>query len=146
MQTAINHPGLEIILTTGNKVGLGLLGGSMEEHALWLKKAADSGMGVCIFKTLAAGRKAEEAEEWIKAAMQFEGVHSLDIGMVNEAQLEMNCRIINGEPVPEDLRKRAFEGAQLESAYTYPRSAHGDVDIEAAGEHVIAGSDPEAEP
>ena len=55
MDAVIDHPEIEVILTTANKQGRMLEGGSIDRHLEYIQRAYDVGKGISIMKVVVAG-------------------------------------------------------------------------------------------
>jgi uncharacterized protein len=116
----IDDPRIEVILAVGSRDMLGVRGATAMQQRAYIAEAAAKGKAVCLMKVLGEGRAASQAEEYIRAALDIPGAHSLTIGMINEAQVRMAVMVANGEIVPEDIRYAARQGADVSWARTYP--------------------------
>ena len=116
----IDDPRIEVILTYVNKSGIGLIGGPYEEHYELIEAAYQAGKGVLGMKLLGEGYMAAEAEEHLRYGFELPVIHSVDLGFINEAQIEMSAKIIAGEPVPSALREAAKFGVESEWATNFP--------------------------
>jgi predicted aldo/keto reductase-like oxidoreductase len=111
---------IEVILAVGSRDMLGVRGATPFEQRVLLAKAAAKGKAVCLMKVLGEGRHAPQAEEYIRAALDIPGAHSITIGMINEAQVRMAVQVATGQIVPEEIRLAALKGAEVRWAQSYP--------------------------
>ncbi|MDP6349743.1 MAG: aldo/keto reductase [Chloroflexota bacterium] len=69
LETLIEAPEIEVVLSHLNKAGQSLQGGSLEDHITLLKRVREAGKGLMIMKILDQKKFPEgEAEEWIRWA------------------------------------------------------------------------------
>jgi len=120
MRACIDDPRIEAILTLANKTGVGLKGGSYEEHVALIREAHQAGKFVIAMKVLGEGYLADEAEEHVRWAFAQPDLDAVNLGMMSRPQIEMAARIAAGEPVSPELRAAARVGAKREWGENFP--------------------------
>lgn len=99
MRACIDDPRIEAILTLANKTGVGLKGGSYEEHMALVREAHRAGKLVIAMKVLGEGYMADEAEEHVRWAFAQPDVDAVNLGTMSRPQIEMAARIASEESV-----------------------------------------------
>lgn len=101
LRAAAAHPEIELIHPLINRTGMGILDGSAEQMAAAIAECAAAGQGVYAMKALAGGNLIKEARQSIAWVLNLKGVHGLAIGMLSEAEIDANIRLVE-EGVAED--------------------------------------------
>ncbi|MGE5584108.1 MAG: aldo/keto reductase [Bacillota bacterium] len=101
---AARRDDVDVIHPLINMTGLGLLGGTVAEMTAAIRDAAGRGKGVYAMKALAGGHLIERREEAFRFVLGLPGVHAVAVGMVSQAEVDMNCRIFSGESIPQAER------------------------------------------
>ncbi|MGB3987427.1 MAG: 4Fe-4S binding protein, partial [Bacillota bacterium] len=70
-------------------------------------------------KALGGGSLLDKMEEAFKFVMDLPGIDSLVVGMVSEAEVEMNYRFFSGEPIPLDEQEAARREKRLKIVEAY---------------------------
>ena len=100
---AAANPEVDVIHPLINRTGMGILDGSAREMADAIALAASSGKGVYAMKALAGGNLISSARESISWVMALEGVHTLALGMLSEAEIEANVELISSGSAPGEV-------------------------------------------
>lgn len=94
---------IDIIFPIINRLGMGIIGGSVDEMVKAISGASKAGKGLYAMKALAGGHLIDQLEESFNFARNIKGISSIAIGMVNQEELELNLRIFNDEKIPREL-------------------------------------------
>ena len=82
MDAVIDHPEIEVILTTANKEGRMLEGGPFDRHLEYIERAYSLGKGISIMKVIVAGDIPEaDMPEWIEWGFNLETAHAINLGI-----------------------------------------------------------------
>ncbi|NLS44980.1 MAG: 4Fe-4S binding protein [Firmicutes bacterium] len=104
---------IDIIHPLINMTGLGILGGTVSDMAVAINKASRRGKGIYGMKALAGGNLLDEMDKAFKFVRGLPGMDAVVVGMVSEAEVDMNCRIFKGETISENERKLVAKGKRL---------------------------------
>lgn len=118
-RAAAERDDIDVIHPLINVAGLGLLGGTVEEMAEAIRVASERGKGVYAMKALGGGHLMAKREEAFRFALGLPGIHAVAVGMVSEAELEMNCRIFSGETIPAAELEGTFKTKRLKIVPRY---------------------------
>jgi predicted aldo/keto reductase-like oxidoreductase len=103
---------VDVIHPLINRTGMGILDGSAREMADAIALAASSGKGVYAMKALAGGNLISSARESISWVMALEGVHTLALGMLSEAEIEANVELIGSGSAPAGVWEQLEKGTR----------------------------------
>ncbi len=93
MDAVIDHPEIQVILTTANKEGR-MLEGSLVRHLEYIKRANERGKGISIMKVIAAGQIDEsEIADWIRWGFELETAHAINLGISKYPQIDLDVGI-----------------------------------------------------
>lgn len=104
---------IDIVFPIINKIGMGILHGTKEDMEQAIKEASERGKGLFAMKALAGGNLLTSREEAFAYVRSVRGISSVAVGMVQMDEVEMNLRIFNGEPVPQELSERTMKTKHL---------------------------------
>ena len=105
MDAVIDHPEIEVILTTANKEGKMLEGGPFDKHLEYIQRAYDLGKGISIMKVVVAGDiPAEDMPEWIEWGFNLETAHAINLGMTEERHITLDVGLARA-----NARRRLIE-------------------------------------
>ena len=91
MDAVIDHPEIDVILTTANKEGRMLEGGSFEKHLEYIQRAYDLGKGISIMKVVVAGDIPEaDMPEWIEWGFNLETAHAINLGITEYRHITLD--------------------------------------------------------
>ena len=91
MDAVIDHPEIEVILTTANKQGRMLEGGSIDRHLEYIQRAYDVGKGISIMKVVVAGDIPEaDMPEWIEWGFNLETAHAINLGITDYPHITLD--------------------------------------------------------
>lgn len=94
MDAVIDHPEIDVILTTANKEGKMLEGGTFEKHLEYIERAYNLGKGISIMKVVVAGDIPEEdMPEWIAWGFDLETAHAINLGMTEDRHINLDVGI-----------------------------------------------------
>ena len=94
MDAVIDHPEIDVILTTANKEGKMLEGGTFEKHLEYIERAYNLGKGISIMKVVVAGDIPEEdMPEWIEWGFNLETAHAINLGMTKDQHITLDVGI-----------------------------------------------------
>ncbi|MEW5865597.1 MAG: aldo/keto reductase [Bacillota bacterium] len=119
VKAAAERNDIDIIHPLINIAGLGLLGGTVEEMIGAVRFAAERGKGIYAMKALGGGHLMANRQEAFRFVLGLPGVHAVAVGMVSEAEVDMNCRIFSGEVVPPAELEATFKTKRLKIVPRY---------------------------
>ena len=94
---------IDIIFPIINKLGIGIVGGSIEDMIKAISDAHKAGKGLYAMKALGGGHLIDQLEEAFNFVRKIQGISSIAVGMVNQEELELNIKIFNNEKIPQEL-------------------------------------------
>lgn len=94
---------MDIIFPIINKLGIGIVGGSVEDMIKAISEAHKAGKGLYAMKTLGGGHLIDQLEAAFNFVRNIKGISSLAVGMVSSEELELNLKIFNDEEIPKGL-------------------------------------------
>jgi len=94
---------IDIIFPIINKLGIGIVGGSVEDMTKAILEAHKAGKGLYAMKALGGGHLINQLEEAFNFVRNIKGISSLAVGMVSSEELELNLKIFNDEKIPQGL-------------------------------------------
>lgn len=118
-RAAAERDDVDVIHPLINMAGLGVLGGTVDEMAAAIRAAAGRGKGVYAMKALGGGHLVAKREEAFRYVLGLPGVDAVAVGMVSEAEVDMNCRIFSGESVPASEQEATFKTKRLKVVPQY---------------------------
>jgi len=94
---------IDIIFPIINKLGMGIVNGSVDDMVKAISEAYKAGKGLYAMKALAGGHLIDQLEESFNFVRDIKGITSIAVGMVNQEELEINLKIFNDEKIPQEL-------------------------------------------
>ena len=94
---------IDIIFPIINKLGMGIIDGSVDDMVKAISEADKAGKGLYAMKALAGGHLIDQLEESFNFVRNIQGISSIAVGMVNQEELELNLKIFNDEDVSQEL-------------------------------------------
>lgn len=94
---------IDIIFPIINKLGMGIIDGSVDDMVKAISGAHRVGKGLYAMKALAGGHLIDQLEESFNFVRNIKGISSIAVGMVNQEELELNLKIFNDEEIPQEL-------------------------------------------
>jgi aryl-alcohol dehydrogenase-like predicted oxidoreductase len=94
---------IDIIFPIINKLGIGIVGGSVLDMIKAISEAHKAGKGLYAMKALGGGHLIDQLEEAFNFVRNIKGISSLAVGMVSLEELELNLKIFNAEEIPKGL-------------------------------------------
>lgn len=111
---AAEREDIDIIFPIINKLGMGIVGGSVEEMIEAIKRVHQAGKGLYAMKALAGGHLINELKASFDFVRQIEGISSVAVGMITNQELDINIKLFRGEDVPAELLpKKATKDKKL---------------------------------
>lgn len=108
MDAVIDHPDIEVILTTANKEGRMLEGGSFEKHLEYIQRANEVGKGISIMKVVVAGDIPEvDMPEWIEWGFNLETAHAINLGMTTHEHITLDVGIARSNARQRLIERKA---------------------------------------
>ncbi|MBU4227935.1 aldo/keto reductase, partial [bacterium] len=86
---------IDIIFPIINRLGMGIIGGSVDEMVKAISGASKAGKGLYAMKALAGGHLIDQLEEAFNFVRNIKGISSIAVGMVSPEELELNIKIYN---------------------------------------------------
>ncbi len=111
----IEVPEIEVIHPLFNSTGLGITDGTRDEMASVIAQAKAVGKGIYSMKPLGGDNLLHQMEQALNYVLAQPTVDAIALGMKSVAEVEMNCHLFAGQPVPEQVK---LQVSQL------PRSLH----------------------
>ena len=100
LETLIEAPEIEVVLSHLNKAGQGLVGGNLEDHMELLKRVHEVEKGLMIMNILDQARgPRDEISDWIKWGFEYPHADSVDLGLNSEDEIDMAVRLSSPVPV-----------------------------------------------
>lgn len=93
---------IDIIFPIINKIGMGIVGGSVDDMIKAISQASKAGKGLYAMKALAGGHLINQLKESFNFVRNIKGISSIAVGMVSPAELELNIKIFNDEEIPQE--------------------------------------------
>lgn len=93
---------IDVIFPLINRTGLGILDGGVAEMARAIDIARNNHKGIYGMKALGGGTLITDVIENINFVRSGVGIPVVAIGMLRQAELEMNLAIFEGKPIPAD--------------------------------------------
>ncbi|AHF06423.1 aldo/keto reductase [Desulfitobacterium metallireducens] len=103
VRRAAEIPNVDIIFPIVNKLGMGIVDGSIDEMLQAIRKAHDARKGLYGMKALAGGHLITDLKEAFDFVRQIPELSSIAVGMVKLEELEMNLKIFNDEELSANL-------------------------------------------
>lgn len=103
VRAAAARDDIDVIFPLINKVGRGLLGGTVEEMIAAIGEAAAAGKGVYAMKALAGGHLLGDIAAAYTFVREIPGNQATAVGMVNRQELEYNVAFFAGREIPQHL-------------------------------------------
>jgi predicted aldo/keto reductase-like oxidoreductase len=119
VRVAGSRDDVDVIHPLINMAGTGILGGTVEDMASAIAAASLNGKGIYAMKALAGGSLLERMDEAFKFVMGLPGIDAVVVGMVSEAEVDMNCRIFRGEAVHDKEREVTVREKRLKIVEVY---------------------------
>jgi aryl-alcohol dehydrogenase-like predicted oxidoreductase len=94
---------IDVIFPIINKLGIGIIGGSVDDMVEAISEARKAGKSLYAMKALAGGHLIDQLEESFNFVRNIKGISSVAVGMVNQEELELNLKIFNDEEIPQEL-------------------------------------------
>lgn len=94
---------IDIIFPIINKLGMGIIGGSVDDTVKAISEAHKAGKGLYAMKALAGGHLIDQLEESFNFVRNIEGISSVAVGMVGPEELKLNLKIFDNEEIPKEL-------------------------------------------
>ena len=108
MDAVIDHPEIEVILTTANKQGRMLEGGSINRHLEYIQRAYDVGKGISIMKVVVAGDIPEaDMPEWIEWGFNLETAHAINLGMTDYPHITLDVGLARASARRRLIQRKA---------------------------------------
>ncbi|HBY58004.1 MAG TPA: aldo/keto reductase [Candidatus Atribacteria bacterium] len=103
VRRAIEVKEIDIIFPIINKLGVGIVGGDVENMITAISEAHQEGKGLYAMKALAGGHLIDQLEESLNFVRNIQGISSVAVGMLNQKELELNVKIFNNEELPREV-------------------------------------------
>lgn len=106
VEAAATMSEIDVIHPIINIKGIGIKDGDICQMERAIEKAYKNSKGIYGMKCLGGGNLIGIKEEAFKYILDFPYLHSVAVGMKSIAEVEANCLIFEGRPVPEELKNR----------------------------------------
>ena len=94
---------IDIIFPIINRLGMGIIGGSVDDMVKAISEAHKAEKGLYAMKALAGGHLIDQLEKSFNFVRNIKGISSIAVGMVNQEELELNLKIFNNEKISQEL-------------------------------------------
>ena len=94
---------IDIVFPIINMLGIGVVGGSVQDMIKAISEAHKEGKGLYVMKALGGGHLINQLEEAFNFVRNIQGISSIAVGMINTEELELNLKIFNDEEIPQEL-------------------------------------------
>jgi predicted aldo/keto reductase-like oxidoreductase len=94
---------IDIIFPIINKLGMGIIDGSVDDMVKAISGAHRVGKGLYAMKALAGGHLIDQLEESFNFVRNIKGISSVAVGILKQEELEVNLKIFNDEEIPQEL-------------------------------------------
>ena len=101
---SLKYKEIEVLHPIYNKIGLGIVDGTVHEMGEAIKKAYENGKGIYTMKPFGGGNLIDNVEECIEFVLHNPYIHSIAIGMQSINEVIFNSAIINGEKIEDYIR------------------------------------------
>ena len=96
MDAAADRKEIDIVFPLINKIGRGVLEGTVADMEKAIKKCQNNGKGIYLMKALGGGTMIDDFESSIDYALSLSEQYSIAIGMINNEEVEFNTKYFNG--------------------------------------------------
>lgn len=103
VERAAEIPELDIVFPIINKLGMGIVGGNLEDMLKAIQKVQTAGKGFYAMKALAGGHLMGDLKDAFDYVRRIPGIASVAVGMVRPEELRVNLALFNGENLPESI-------------------------------------------
>lgn len=107
VRAAARIPEIQVIHPIINYRGLGITDGTAEDMLAAIQEAKSFGKGIYAMKVLGGGNLHQDIDRAVPFVRGLSCVDSIAMGIKNADELEMDVRLVLGEPVEDALRGRA---------------------------------------
>lgn len=101
---ATDNDTIDVIFPIINKVGRGLIDGTIEEMIEAIGRASKAGKGVYLMKALAGGALINDFKDAMDFVRKIEGYASIAVGMVTPQEVDFNVSYFNGEQLESTIQ------------------------------------------
>ncbi|MBC7343480.1 MAG: aldo/keto reductase [Clostridia bacterium] len=105
-QAAATVAEIDVIHPLVNKLGIGIIGGSLEAMKMAIDLAHQNGKGIYAMKALAGGHLLGEARDALHFVFSIPSIDSVAVGMQSTDELEFNLACVEGREVPIQIQER----------------------------------------
>lgn len=109
VKASLKYDEIEVLHPIYNKIGLGIIDGTIDEMKKAIENAYKSGKGIYSMKPLGGGNLLGKAEDCIKFVLDNKHIQSIAIGMQSVEEVNFNIAIIEGIN-PSDSIKSKLSG------------------------------------
>ncbi|NLG87373.1 MAG: 4Fe-4S binding protein [Firmicutes bacterium] len=103
VEACAEHPLIDVVQPIINVAGLGIRGGTLADMLAAIHKAKKAGCGVYAMKPLGGGNLLKRFNQAWEFILNVDCLDAISVGMKTPAEVKANARIVNGEPVPDDI-------------------------------------------
>ncbi|MDD4779483.1 MAG: aldo/keto reductase [Tissierellia bacterium] len=105
VEAAATNEDIDIVFPLINKVGRGILEGTVENMEKAIELCHDNGKGIYLMKALGGGTLIDDYDSAMKYARNLKGEQSIAIGMISKEEVLYNVKYFNGEHDLEGIIK-----------------------------------------
>ena len=100
---------IDICFPIFNRESYGINDGTVDEMAEVMETLHAEGKGIYAMKPLGGGHLASDFESALDFVRGYECIDAVSIGMKDERELDLNIAYFTGQPVSEEMKKKAEE-------------------------------------
>ncbi len=105
VEAAACREDIDVVFPLINKVGRGILEGTVEDMEKAIALCSEKGKGIYLMKVIGGGTMIDEFDSSLDYAMSFGGKYSIALGMVSREEVIYNVKYFNGERDLEGIIK-----------------------------------------
>lgn len=97
VEAAAAREDIDVVFPLINKIGRGILQGTVEEMEKAIELCLKNGKGIYLMKVLGGGTMIDDYDSSMEYVMNLKGQYSIAIGMISNEEIDYNVRYFNGE-------------------------------------------------
>lgn len=147
VEAAASKDNIDVVFPLLNKIGRGLLGGTVKDMEEAAALCSKNGKGVYLMKVIGGGTMIDDFDSSLEYAMNLSDNYSLAIGMISKEEVMYNVKYFNGDKNLDNIismrNKKIIKVSQHmcvgcgkcietchSSAISYNQAGKADIDIE----------------
>ncbi len=105
-RAVIAEKDIDVLFPVMNSNGLGIIDGTIDDMIAVCRQAKERGMGIMAMKPLGGGHLRKATRESFEFLQRLGLVDTICVGMKTSAEVEMNVRTMERQPVPQEVLKQ----------------------------------------